>query len=524
MNIKLLLIITLLFTLPIRGFSQITFQKECGGPLNGNSGYSVRQTNDGNYIFTGDEGSFGSGGDVYLIKTNIYGDTLWTAYIGSGGYDNGNSVLQTFDGNYIVAGASTTGGAEIDFYLVKTDTIGIVLWTKTFGGSNNDWANSIAQMNDGGFIIAGSTQSFGAGGTDIYLIRTNAVGDTLWTKTYGGAADDYGNSVQLTSDGGFIISGWTNSFGAGGSDCYLLKTNSLGNLIWAKTFGGANSDGARAAVETYDGGYIFSGFTKSFGAGMNDAYLAKTDSNGNLLWSKTYGDAGNESINDLQQTSDGGFILTGSSYNLSATNINTYLVRTNSIGDTIWTQAIGGNNTITVGYSVKQVSDGGFIVTGNSNIGAGLGGVYFLKTDSNGNTSCPASVRSTTIGTPLTQVTLPFTIVNTPHTNVGSPTPTIFGRAGDLATACFVLGINDLDDKTLNLIISPNPCNDKLTITTKANSQSKIIIYDIAGRNLLQQEFTNETTLNTEQLATGIYIIEVHSSNGESTKGKVIKL
>ena len=159
---------------------------------------------------------------------------------------------------------------------------GSTLWTQTYGGSNSDWSKSVQQTSDGGYIIAGHTESFGAGESDVYLIKTDSSGNTLWTQTYGGSNSDYGESVQQTSDGGYIIAGRTESFGAGQFDVYLIKTDSSGNTLWTQTYGGSGTDSGDSVQQTTDGGYIIAGWTTSFDAGQYDVYLIKTDANRNL--------------------------------------------------------------------------------------------------------------------------------------------------------------------------------------------------------------------------------------------------
>jgi len=163
------------------------------------------------------------------------------------------------------------------------------IFQKTYGGGLNDLGWAVEQTNDGGYIVAGSAESFGAGAADFYLIKTDANGDTLWTRTYGGGGDDFGRAVEQTTDGGYIVAGYTTSFGAGVEDVYLIKTDTNGDTLWTKTYGGAGDDRGWAVEQTTDGGYIVAGGTLSFGAGGNDVYLIKTDANGDTLWTRTYG-------------------------------------------------------------------------------------------------------------------------------------------------------------------------------------------------------------------------------------------
>ena len=217
--------------------AQTSWWRTYGGTSSDLAG-CVQQTEDGGYIITGCTYSFGPGTptypNVYLIKTNIQGDTLWTRVYGGANIDAGNSVRQTSDGGYIIAGYTYSyGNGSGDVYLIKTNGSGDTVWTRAYGGTSDDGGSSVRQTADGGYIIAGTTYSFGAGGYDVYLIKTNASGDTLWTRTYGGTGDDEGESVQQTADGGYIIAGYTSSFGPGTPDStnvYLIKTDSLGNV------------------------------------------------------------------------------------------------------------------------------------------------------------------------------------------------------------------------------------------------------------------------------------------------------
>jgi len=194
-----------------------------------------------------------------------------------------NSVQQTTDGGYIVAGYTTSFGAGVsDIYLIKTDASGTTLWTKTYGGTDYESANSVQQTFDGGYIVAGFTASFGAGSSDVYLIRTNSSGDSLWTRTYGGISGEAGNSVQQTTDSGYIVAGYTVSFGAGSDDAYLIRTNSSGDTLWTRTYGGPFDEVATSVQQTSDEGYIMAGRTYSFGAGGSDVHLMKTLGDGTV--------------------------------------------------------------------------------------------------------------------------------------------------------------------------------------------------------------------------------------------------
>jgi hypothetical protein len=349
-------------------------------------GNSVQQTSDGGYIIAGCTVSFGAGhGDVYLIKTNASGDTLWTRTYGGTGYDDSWSVQQTSDGGYIIAGHTDSFGAGgNDVYLIRTDAAGDTLWTRTYGGTSYDEGYSVRQTADGGYIIAGHTESFGAGNEDVYLIKTNASGDTTWTRTYGGTCFEQGRSVQQTSDGGYIIAGHTSSLGVG-NDVYLVRTDASGDTLWTRTYGGESDDQGNSVQQTADGGYIIAAHTWSAGAGSSDVYLIKTNASGDTLWTRTYGGESDDCGCSVQQTADGGYIVAAYTRSLGAGQCDAYLIKTDANGDTSWTKTWGGTSD-DFGYSVRQTADGGYIIAGRTDsFGAGRGDVYLIKTDSLGN-------------------------------------------------------------------------------------------------------------------------------------------
>jgi hypothetical protein len=329
--------------------------------------YSVQQTTDGGYIIAGYTTSFGAGAeDVYLVKTDANGDTLWTRTYGGTATDYGWSIQQTSDDGYIVAGWTKSFGAGgEDVYLVKTDADGNTLWTRTYGGSQYEEAWSVQQTTDGGYIITGYTYSFGAGGGDIWLLKTDANGDTLWTRTYGGSEYDDAWSVQQTSDGGYIVAGQTRSFGAGSYDLWLLKTDANGDILWTRTYGGGDVDYGRSVQRTPDGAYIVAGYTRSFGAGDMDLWLLKTDANGDTLWTRTYGGTAGEYTYSVQQTTDGGYIIAGETMSFGAGVWDVYPVKTDANGDTLWTRVYGGS-AADYAYSVQQTSDGAYVIAGGT--------------------------------------------------------------------------------------------------------------------------------------------------------------
>jgi len=317
--------------------------------------------------------------------------------VGGEKLDGGKSLIQTSDGGYAIAGITASFGAgDWDVYVVKLDANGNLQWTKTIGGPASDDGGPLIQTSDGGYAIASYTNSFGAGGADVYLVKLDANGNLQWTKTIGGPESEKSRSLIQTSDGGYAIAGYTESFGAGGADVYVVKLDAKGNLQWTKTIGGKNADGGSSIIQTSDGGYAIAGYTESFSAGEADVYVVKLDANGNLQWTKTIGGENDDWGSSLIQTSDGGYAIAGSTTSFGAGGADVYVVKLDAKGNLQWTKTIGGKSA-DGGSSIIQTSDGGYAIAGSTtSFGAGWINVdvYVVKLDKNGNACCAVSQTS----------------------------------------------------------------------------------------------------------------------------------
>jgi hypothetical protein len=372
------------------------FCKAIGGK-NDDGGKSLIQTSDGGYAIAGYTKSFGAGeADVYLVKLDANGNLQWTKTIGGPASEEGNSLIQTSDGGYAIAGYTESFGAgEDDVYVVKLDANGNLQWTKTIGGKKEDVGTSIIQTSDGGYAIAGFTSSFGAGSGDVYVVKLDAHGNLQWTRTIGGPGNEIGSSLIQTSDGGYAIAGFTLSFGAGGLAAYVVKLDANGNLQWTKTIGGPGNEIGSSLIQTSDGGYAIAGFTRSFGAGGRDVYVVKLDANGNLQWTKTIGGPGNEIGFSLIQTSDDGYAIAGTTNPFDAGGRDVYVVKLDANGKPQWTKTIGAKNENLIKSSIIQTSDGSYVIAGTTrSFGSGGRDIYVVKIDKNGDACCAVSQTS----------------------------------------------------------------------------------------------------------------------------------
>jgi hypothetical protein len=317
-------------------------------------------------------------------------DTLWTKTHGGESSDYGYSIQQTSpDGGYVVLGTTFSFGAGgYDFYLIKTDADGEAEWARTYGGSGTDYGRSIQQTLDGGFIITGYTNTSGAGNYDLLLIKTDSAGVQDWAYTYGGGADDRGYFVRQTvPDSGYIAVGYTETYGSGGGDVFIVRTDAEGGILWGDGYGGTGWDEGWCVSQTFpDSGFIVVGSTSSAGAGGDDVYLMKLNADGDTLWTRTYGGASGDYGYHIQQTfPDSGYVITGNTYSFGAGDRDVYLIKTDAAGDTTWTRTFGGSS-VDYGYSVQQTSpEPGYIIAGSTrSFGEGSYDAYIIKTDALG--------------------------------------------------------------------------------------------------------------------------------------------
>jgi hypothetical protein len=475
---------------------------------------SIEQTEDGNYVMCGQTGN----GAISVSKLNSTGDTLWARSYGGSGNDFGFDIKETYDSCYIVGGRTNYGGGGQNCFLMKISSEGLLLWTKTYGGPASDCIYSVRQSTDGGFIAVGSTYSFGAGSYDIYLIKTDAFGNLLWSKVYGGSSLDEGKAIELTSDGGYIITG-TTVVSSIAYNSYLLKTDFNGNVLWSKAYGGtANGNYGFSVDNTAGNGFAITGYTGS-GAGNDDAFLIRTDSAGNLQWSKTYGNTRYERANSVRHTSDGGFVLAGVTNRLSGGNLN-YIIRTDSNGDTLWTRCFGGTGLAT---SIRETNDSGFICYGYvtmfplSQVG------YVVKTDPDGNSNNCHQYPSQTIVNNISFPGSNITFLLSSGATVTSPSLITYYSPA-VGDPCSIT--TGLDPNTSSGIesIYPNPFDSETNILFAAEMKNaRLSIFDMLGKEIKTMSFSGkQLILERGAMKNGIYFLKIVAENNTITCRRLV--
>jgi hypothetical protein len=371
-------------TPPLITAKTAAFNTWYGDSLNSEVGLSVQQTHDRCYIIAGFISSIGSP-DILVMKVDSLGDQIWTRTYGNSLGDRAYCVRECADSSYIVVGESERelGGNTItDVYLLKLHPNGDTIWTRKYGGDGWDHGYCVRELQNGGYIIVGGTTSIGAGGEDVYLLKVDPAGDTIWKKTYGGSSAQDGKCIQEIGDGGFIITGMSLSDSPDSEGVLLIKTDSVGNMIWQKIYGDIHCAGS-SVLQAFDGGYVVCGHMADFGSVGWDVWLLKTDAWGDTVWTKHYGGYSEDWGYTVVETSDTCYFIAGHTWSYGAGLSDVYLIKTDVSGDTIWTRIFGGEGN-EQGYSAQETADKGFIIVGSSETAFGMSDVYLIKTDSLG--------------------------------------------------------------------------------------------------------------------------------------------
>lgn len=496
-------ILLLLFT--FNAFAQapnIEWQKSIGGTQT-DSGNSVIQTNDGGYIAVGATlssdiiplGNYHGDYDVYVVKTNNLGNIEWQKTIGGSGYDVGISIIETNDNGYIIAGYTsssdgdiTSNNGQFDGLVIKLDSIGTIIWQKTYGGSSRENFYSIVQTSDGGYILSGTSisndgqvaQNYGS--IDCWVVKINDLGIIEWEKNYGGSSEEFIVDIKEISNNGYIFVGHSFSNNVdittnqGSCDAWIVKINNLGVIEWQKTYGGSEQDYLYNIQQTPDGGFVICGQTESSNGDIQnaihgdlDSWIMKLDTSGNIIWSKTYGGSNLDSFNKILQTPTGEYILAGNTYSNDFDLAGNYgdsdiwIIKVSSIGELIWQKNIGGSNNDYINDIIKT-QDNGYALIGSSNSN---------NFDLNSN----------------------------------------HGALDILIMKLSAEQLSNHNFQSLNLLVSPNPSSNFISIQVPSeNLIDSLFITDVTGKKMIIQS-NNPNQINIESLAKGTYIIQAVSEN-----------
>ncbi|MDD2890431.1 MAG: T9SS type A sorting domain-containing protein [bacterium] len=486
---------------------------------------------------------------AFFVSTNVY-SYIWTRTLGGTGNDCGYSICFVQDTGYILAGYTESQGAGMtDGWLIKTDTFGIPIWNKTFGGTDSDCIYSVTKTMDSGYIMTGYTKSFGAGGSDVWFIKTDASGDTIWTRTYGDSNNECAYSIINAIDSGYVAIGTRNS----GKYAWLLKVNTNGDTLWTKIFQRyGRGRCVQPTYDTYDSGYIITGYSDSLVYAKTASWLIKIDANGDTLWTKAFGTY-NCRLYSVIQTKDIGYIMTGTE------TIDTYntlwVVKTDFLGNEIPNYAVWG--IVGTGYSIAETNSGDYIIVGSGNTVtsppfypwdddytnsfegcyADSDGAIIVKTNkdygdygdrlgyfggkyANGAYSFLQTPDSAYVMVGYTdsygEGKRDLWLIRTEKNAWEGRTPAIEENSSD-------------KNSFTSISVSPNPITSSAKVILSCNSPKtiKLTLYDISGREkmcLLEGSVKTKNTLtfNTSSLASGKYFLKMEADGKRIIKGITI--
>lgn len=559
MKSKIIILLFVLVFLSQFGFSQTVFNKNYDNDSLLDYIGAVIQSDDGGYLICGNTYNFSTGFiATLLIKTDCTGDTIWKKVydLSNTGADSGESILQLYNKNYIVFGYyQDTILLKKDMFLMELDVKGNIDWFNAYGGTENEGGYMVKKTNDNGYILCGYTSSsMSNGGIDIYIVKTDSLGNIDWENNYGGSLDDVAYSIDLTYDNGYIIGGRTYSYGLGEDDLYMVKIDSLGNFKWQQTYGTSGDDYGETIIQTLDKGFAFVGSIEN-GSGNDDAYIVKTDSLGNFKWDKTYGTFSfGETFKRIIQLPDSSYIVSGGLGNNNPGDFDGWLIKLSPTGDSLWSMSYG-NSAYTLGdyfYDICLTSDGGYAMGGQWNrIGPPYQNAWLVKTDSLGcdqplcNNGCDSCAYinpeiyfpfdTVFLSSPTVQFidTSDFaqawhwdfgdsntdTVKNPIHTYTDSGTYNVmliayYSDCSDTVyhtvIVCNDVGIEELYYKDLS--IYPNPTNNSLNVV--GDNIHSVEIFDITGKLVYTEECKKmHNIIDVKPFNPGLYFIIIQTND-----------
>jgi len=510
---------------PFIASSQNTFMQTYGGE-NFEQSAGIVASGDGGYLVCGYSASFdSSGASIYLLKIDAAGNHVFSKTYGGSAFDLPTGLVATLDGGYAVSGITWSFGAgDADAFLLKTDSSGNLLWMKTLGTVTRDKPFGMVQTSDWGFAITGTVKYDPVSANvdeKIFLLKTDANGDPQWFETYGGTASEEPSSVIQSYDGGFLITGYTQSFGAGSNDCYVLKTDSIGSILWAKTFGTALHETGNSIIQTLDTGYAIAGTSEGCGFGNGDMLIVRLDSSGDTLWSRCYGTSALEGASQIIQAVNGDLMVLGLS--IAASNYDILLLRLDAQGNLLNSVKLGSGGE-QAPSDLCMAHDSAWIITGQSNTDSDpYNDILVAKVSADGEADC--FTESLNMG--MKPITLNVTdsvqlfaknFIEQPHTPSEFITNTI--------TKNFC-SLNSTEERKPHTVdVFPNPFADFIMFRTHSNQETELQlrIYDIMSRTVIMENFTGkEITINGRRLSEGAYFYSLKGERQLFGNGMIIK-
>lgn len=498
----------------------------------------------GGIYFLGATTSAGMGvADPSIMKLDDNGQVIWARTVGEVYYDVAGAMTLASDGGLVCAGStkSWNGNTLDDLYFFKVDSLGGMVWSKTFSAGDLDVASAILRTHDDGYAITGYTRIGGI--KQLLLIRTDANGDTLFTRIYGGISDIQGVEFFETADGGFVITGKSFFQTQGESDILLMRTDATGNVTWAKSYGGVWWDEGAGIIQLADGNFLLSGSTISFGQGDFDILVMKTDSTGNILWGKTYGGTKIDASYTARENNDGSIVVSGytnsmgygHSLRMAAQHqmlggdrgddsTNVFLMKVNAVGDTIWTRSYG-DGAQDEAFHFSKMPDGGYLIPGVSTSYTNTTDstqMMVIRTDSLGHSGCHEQdahpiIDTTNFVTQSLTLTVSSGFAEQDVTSISLP------WAVPEDDACTLSGVNDLPDHTLN--VYPNPSTGIINIESQSGFDI-IELYNLLGEKVFSKTLSTlslETSADVSGVIPGIYFLKLLTASSAVTKKIIIQ-
>ncbi len=494
---------------------ELAAQQKCsvtiGGAGSDQALYAI-ETQDGGYALVGWTNSFGGGGwDLYLVKTNAQGVIQWTRTYGGPGDEADCSIEELADGGFVIASRTNSSGAgSTDFFILRTEADGALRWARTYGGADWDEAHSLCTDGQGDIYITGYSNSFGAGAQDVVVMRLDSEGAMKWVRTCGTADSERGHKIQLLANGDLLVAAETRGAGAGGWDLLLMRFTGDGALLWSRTYGTAGDDFGWDARATADGGFVFVGYTGNGGAGEEDICLMKTDASGDPIWTRVYGGVGTDRGFSVQQTADAGYLVCGTTTSFGHGGQDIILLRTDEAGGVEWSKSYGGELSDGTIYGLAT-ADGGCLIGGYTSTGAWDEWDFMLiKTDGRGNSGgCKEDTAEITTSMYIPTVMTSTLAVDAGAWQVIDAFPVVGG--GGTGVACSSTGMIE-EGEELGWRPYPNPADDVLHIPgTDGLVGGSAELYDLLGELVLRVGMADgaAAVMDLQELSAGIYTLSV---------------